>query len=354
MIRLDVDHDEPAPAESAARLAAATASRPGLAPDSYGEGAVVREAEALLARALGKERAMLFATGTLANLLALDRLAPRLARRVLVHPESHVFADTGDGAASLAGLTLVPVAAAGAGFTAEAMREAIAQARVARVRQDIGVVVVETPVRRYFNAMFPLAELDRIVAAARGEKIALHLDGARLPIAAASAGRSCAAFAAPFDTVYLSLRKMLGLPWGAVLAGPAALLDGLEHDRRRFGGALAQFWPLAVMVLEHLEAKLAVWPAVLARAVEVREALGANAAFAVAPMDGEATNCFWLEAPGLAPGALRDACRRAGLALPEPHGARFPLRANLTWLTLSPEDLAERLAKIPQGLPRTA
>ena len=343
MIRLDADNDAPTPAESAARLAAAVDSRPGLAADSYGDGAVVREAEAMVARLLGKERAVLFATGTLANLLALDRLCPRRARRVLVHPESHFAEDTGDSAA-LAGLTLVRVAASGPGFTAEAALAAIAASRAGRVRQEVGAILVETPVRRRANQMFPLAELDRVVAAAKAEKIALHLDGARLPIAAASAGRSCAAFAAPFDAVYLSLWKMLGLPWGAALAGPAALLEGIEHDRRRFGGALPQLWPLAAMVLAHLEERLAVWPAVLARAAEVRAALAADGRFVVVAMDGDATNSFWLEAPGVEPAALREAARAAGLALPEPKAARFPLRANPTWLTLAPAALAARLA----------
>ena len=343
MIHLDTDSDDPAPAEYAARLAAA-AGLAGAMADKYGEGDAVRAAEALVARLLGKERAVLFATGTLANMLALDRLCPRFARRVLVHPDSHVLADTGDGAAAVMGLTLVPVEPAGAGFTAEAAVAAIRASRVGRVKQGIGAMVVETPVRRRFNEVFPVAMMDAAVAAARAEGVATHLDGARLPIAAHSAGRGVAQFCAPFDSVYLSLWKMLGLPHGAALAGPAALLADIEHDRRRHGGALPQLWPLAAMVLARMEAAFAQWPEVFARAARLRAALERDARFRVSAIGAEPTNTLWLEALGADPAALRKAARAAGLALPEPQGRVFAIRANASWLAVEPEEIAARLA----------
>ena len=328
MIHLDTDSDDPAPGEYAARLAVA-AQLAGAAADKYGEGDVVRAAEAMIARLLGKERAVLFATGTLANLLALDRLCPRFARRVLVHPDSHVLADTGDGAASVMGLTLAAVEPAGPGYTAEATRAAILASRIGRVRQGIGAIVVETPVRRRFNELFPVA----------------MMDGARLPVAAQAAGRGVARFCAPFDSVYLSLWKMLGLPFGAALAGSAAMLADIEHDRRRHGGALPQLWPLAAMVLARLEAAFAQWPEIFARLARFRAAMEADARFVVATIGAEPGNTLWLEAPGTDPAALRAAARAAGLALPEPQGPRFPVRANASWLAMEPGEIAARLGE---------
>jgi len=286
MIHLDTDSDDPAPVDYAARLAAA-AQLAGAAADKYGDGDVVRAAEALIARRLGKERAVLFATGTLANLLALDRLCPRFARRVLVHPESHIPADTGDGAAAVMGLTLVQAAPEGAGFTAETTARMIAESRIGRVRQGIGAVVIETPVRRRFNEIFPIDRVDGVIAAARAAGVALHLDGARLPIAAHAAGRGVAQFCAPFDSVYLSLWKMLGLPFGAALAGPVALLADIEHDRRRHGGALPQLWPLAAMTLAHLDTALAQWPGIFARLARFRAVLVASPGVTLAAIGAE-------------------------------------------------------------------
>lgn len=342
LIHLDTDSDDPSPVEYARRLAAA-ASRAGEAADKYGEGDLVAAAERLIAARLGKERAVLFATGTLANMIALDRLCPRFARRVLVHPDSHIFGDTGDGAAAVMGLTLVTVPADGPGFTEAAARRAILESRIGRVRQGIGAVVIETPVRRHSNAMFPLAELDRVTAEVRAQGVALHLDGARLPIAAASARRRIDEFAAPFDCVYLSLWKMLGLPFGAALAGSAALLDATEHDRRRLGGALPQLWPLAVMLLAHLDDRLGSWPQVFAQLAEFRGLIAGAGRFSLAPIGTDATNAVWLDAGALDPAALRSSARREGLALPEPRGSRFAIRANASWLAHTSETLVARL-----------
>ena len=277
-----------------------------------------------------------------------DRLCPRFARRVLVHPDSHVFADTGDGAATAMGLTLVMVLAEGPGFTAGAALRAIASSRSGKVRQGVGAVVIETPVRRHSNAMFPLAELDSVAAMVRQQGVALHLDGARLPIAAASAARSIDAFAAPFDTVYLSLWKMLGLPFGAALAGPASLLDGIEHDRRRMGGALPQLWPLAVMVLAHLDERLDCWPRVFAHFAAFRELLGRSGRLTLSPVGTEATNTGWLDAGTLDPVRLRECARRQGLMLPEPHGQGFAIRANAGWLPHAPHELLAGLERAAQ------
>lgn len=345
LIHLDTDSDDPSPVAYARRLAEA-ATLAGEAADKYGESDAVRAAEALIARRLGKEKAVLFATGTLANMIALDRLCPRFARRVLVHPESHVLADTGDGAAGVMGLTLVGVEPDGPGFTAEAARRAIQESRVSRVKQGIGALVIETPVRRRFNEMFPIAQIDAVLAVAREENVATHLDGARLPIAATSARRTLEAFCAPFDSVYFSLWKMLGLPFGAALAGPADLLESIEHDRRRHGGALPQLWPLAAMVLADLDVRLAQWPAIFERLVRFGIALDGDPRISTQPIGSERTNALWIEIAGMAPGALRAAARRQGLVLPEPQGTRFAIRANAGWLKTDGETLAKRLLRV--------
>lgn len=180
--------------------------------------------------------------------------------------------------------------------------------------------------------MFPLAELDRVTAQVRAQGVALHLEGARLPIAAASAARRIDEFAAPFDCVYLSLWKMLGLPFGAALADSADLLDGAEHDRRRMGGALPQPWPLAVMVLAHLDDRLGGWPQVLSHFYEFRALLARQGRFTLTSIGTDATNTTWLDAGTLDPASLRACARQQGVALPEPQGRRFAIRANIGWL----------------------
>ena len=99
-----------------ARLLGRLADDPGIEADEYSRHGVVASLEARFAALLGKDMAVYLPTGTLANHLALRRLA-RDGRRVLVQQESHVYNDEGDCAQQLSGLTLVPLAPGRATFT---------------------------------------------------------------------------------------------------------------------------------------------------------------------------------------------------------------------------------------------
>ena len=80
----------------------------------------------------------------------------------------------------------------------------------------------------------------RITSVAREHGVGTHLDGARLYMMAAATGTPAAEYAALFDTVYVSLYKYFGAPFGGLLAGTAEFCEGLFHARRMFGGGLSQ------------------------------------------------------------------------------------------------------------------
>src|SRR5207245_9514798 len=95
--------------------------------------------------------------------------------------------------------------------------------------------------------------MPRITRLARKQGVRLPPDGPPLLIEAVSTGIAPADYAAPFDTVYVSLYKYLNAAAGAALAGPRALLDGLYHQRRMFGGGLPHAWPYAAVALYCLD-----------------------------------------------------------------------------------------------------
>src|SRR3977135_316833 len=225
-----------------ARLLAEIAETRGIAEDDYSRDGIVAELETRIAALLGKEAAVFMPSGTLANHLAL-RLLARSGRRVLVQHESHLYNDEGDCAQQLSGLTVVPIAPGRASFTLEEAGAESAGPPEARVAIPVGAISIETPVRRMTGEAFDFAEMRRIAGFARERGIRLHLDGARLLIASVHTGIAPADYAALFDTVYVSLYKYLNAAAGAVLAGPRALLDGLYHQRRMFGGGLPPVWP---------------------------------------------------------------------------------------------------------------
>ena len=233
------------------RLLTRLADETGLSEDAYSLGGVVEQLEAQFARVLGKEQAIFMPTGTLANHMAVRALAGGPSR-VIVQSESHLYQDEGDCAQTLSGLTLIPLAAGQATFTAADVQRVIDQTRTGRVVPRVSVISIETPVRRRQGERFDPGQLGEIIALARREGIRLHLDGARLFIQSAYTGEPVANSARPFDTVYVSLYKYFNAASGAILAGPRDVLRDLFHVRRMFGGGLAAAWPFAAVALHYL------------------------------------------------------------------------------------------------------
>lgn len=156
--------------------------------------------------------------------------------------------------------------------------------------------------------------------------------------------RANPAVAADYDTVYVSLWKMFGLPFGAVLAGPAGLLEGVEHDRRRLGGALPQFWPIAAVVLDELPRLEPDWMRVFAWLSELKGALAAAGSLPVLPTDTAVTNTFWLQPPGDAV-AYKARCRARGIVLGDVPGERIFLRGNPMVIRIPAAEIARILVE---------
>jgi threonine aldolase len=344
--RLTLASDGPdLPPRAYARLLADLAEKAEAPADSYGLGGIVAQFETRIAAELGKERAILMPTGTLANLLALDLLSDRTRRRVLVQSDGHIQNDTGDSAQRLGGVALVPIQDKGAGYSVAAMKAEVERAAGARVAIPFSAMVIETPVRRRFAQMVPLADRDAAVAYAKEIGLKTHLDGARVYLAAAWTGRGVAEFCRPFDTVYLSLYKYFGAPFGAVLAGPAALIDGLYHDRRRHGGGLAQVWQIALVADHFLDGMAERWRKAREMAEPAYERLERSGRFAIERIpDGSNIVKLRLTRGGAeALKAFRARAEAAGLKMPEIQGDMLAIRVNETWLASTPEAIADRL-----------
>jgi len=251
------------------------AARDGISADEFSRDGVVARLEERMAELLGKEAAVFLPSGTLANHLAL-RLLARRGRRVLVQRESHIYNDTGDCVQELSGLTLIPLAPERASFGLDEVAAEVARAEEGRVSTPVGVISIESPVRRVAGEVFDFAEMQRITAFAREHGIGRHLDGARLFLAAAYTGIAPQTYAALFDTVYVSLYKYFNAAGGAVLAGPRHLLENLYHQRRMFGGGLRQAWPYAAVALHYLEGFGERFGRAVAAVDELFAALGRN------------------------------------------------------------------------------
>jgi threonine aldolase len=238
------------PPQYAQLLATLTAS--GAKTDSYLAGGAVEELETHFAKLLGKERALFFPTGTLANHVAVRLLAGE-RRHVLVQEESHLYRDEGDCAQALSGLNLVPLAPGRATIKATEIIEAVEKAGAPPYPVPVGAISIESPVRRTRGQAFDFEEMKKISSFAREKKIGTHLDGARMYLASAYTGIPPATYAALFDTVYVSLYKYFNAPFGAILTGPAKLIEAAVVLRHQFGGGVLHAWESAAVALHYLD-----------------------------------------------------------------------------------------------------
>jgi threonine aldolase len=232
--------------------------------DVYGNG-VVAALEEKVAGLLGKEAAVFFPTGSMAQQVALRCWAgrtgnPAVALHALSHPEVHER----NAFSEVSGLRPVRVTAADRQPTAEEVRE---------FEEPFGTLMLELPLRDAGFVLPTWEELTAVVAAAREREAVVHFDGARLWESTVHFGRSLAEIADLADSVYVSFYKSLEGYGGAALAGPRALIEEATVWRHRYGGQVFQQFPTALSALVGLERQLPRLPEYVAHARVVAEAL---------------------------------------------------------------------------------
>lgn len=211
----------------------------------------VRRLEARVCELLGKERALFFPSGTMANLSALWLLAER-GTEVLLDAESHIIHWEIAGAAAIAGVQPRPVRAGDGGvMRAEDLAAAIRPASPHLPRASL--VCVENTHNGAGGRVSDLAQLAAIREVADAHGLPVHMDGARLWNAATALGVAPAALAAYADTVMVSFSKGLGAPVGAALAGIARAMERAWEVRKRLGGGMRQSGVLAAAALYGLD-----------------------------------------------------------------------------------------------------
>ncbi|HTZ45799.1 MAG TPA: beta-eliminating lyase-related protein [Jatrophihabitans sp.] len=231
---------------------------PGVVPDVYGDGGVVAELEAYVARLLGKPAAVFLPSGTMAQGATLRVHADaRASRTVLWHPHCHLDQHELQAHARLHGLLGRPVGSPD---------RLIGLADLAAVAEPAAALLLELPQRDLGGTLPDWDELAAQVGWARERGAAVHLDGARLWEASAGYGRPPAEIAALFDTAYVSFYKGIGALPGCCVAGPAEVVGQVREWRRRLGGTLHGLWPAAASALALLPERLAEMPARLAHA----------------------------------------------------------------------------------------
>ena len=307
--------------------------------DSYSSGGLIDELERTFARMLGKRHGVFMPTGTLANHLAVRHLAGP-DRRVLVQAESHIYNESGDGASVLSGLKLIPLAPGKTTFTLDEVKHWVERAAADKITQGIGVISIESPVRRNDHEMFDFDEMRRISGYARENGIKLHMDGARMAAMPRHSGKTLTDYAALFDTVYISLHKHFNAASGAMLVGDDATLEGLTATRRMFGASLHTVWPEVALVPKYVGGYQDDYAQAWTAADAFITHLQAERRFTVERI-AQGTSRFLLSVAGVAPEDFANRLRGKHILLRAVNArGQFPMQVNATILRTPPRALA--------------
>ncbi|MFS0557684.1 threonine aldolase family protein [Brevibacillus sp. 179-C9.3 HS] len=216
-----------------------------LAGDMYGTGELIENFQQKIAEYLGKESAVFFPSGTMAQQIAMRIWCDEKGiKKVAYHPLCHLEIHEEDGLKELHQIESVLLVD---------KDRVIELDDVLGMDEAIACLLLELPQREIGGQLPPYEELEAISRYCREKGIRLHLDGARLfeiqPFYQKSADEVCALF----DSVYVSFYKGVGGIAGAILAGDEEFTKQSKVWKRRHGGDLISLYPYIITADYHFE-----------------------------------------------------------------------------------------------------
>ncbi len=220
--------------------------------DVFNADPTVIELQEKVAKMFGKEAALYFPSGTMANQVAI-KIHTQPAEQMICDKWAHVFNFEGGGAAFNSGISCSLLDGNQGMFTAEQVKLAINDPENYHI-PITSLVAVENTTNKGGGACWDFKELQKIRKVCDENDLAYHLDGARLFNAMVAMKETPKQYGALFDTISICLSKGLGAPIGSVLLGTKAQIKKAVRIRKLYGGAMRQVGYLAaagIYALDH-------------------------------------------------------------------------------------------------------
>ncbi len=286
----------------------------------------VRRLEQRVAELLGKEAALFFPSGSMANMTGVAVHATT-GTEVALDERAHLVYGEMAAVAALCGAQIRPVKAGGgrAFMNADDLRRSVHAPT--RNDPDVSLIALENTHNSSGGQVVPLAALRAMRDVADELHLPVHMDGARLWNASAASGTSLADFADCAHTVMLSMSKGLGCPVGAVLVGDAPTMRRAHAVRKRFGGGMRQSGILAAAGLYALDHNLGRLAEDHVNAAIFADAMAGVPGVSVVPPD---TNIVMVDLPtGVTSAAVVARAAREGVLIDAWHATRVRAVAHL-------------------------
>jgi len=211
--------------------------------DVFKQDPTVNALEEKLAVLFGKEAALFFPSGTMANQTAI-KIHTQPSEQLICDKWAHVYNFEGGGAAFNSGVSCALIDGNRGMFTAKQVEEKINDPNNYHVATTT-LVAIENTTNKGGGACWNIEEIKRIKKVCNQHNLAFHLDGARLFNALVAKNESPKQYGELFDTISICLSKGLGAPIGSVLLGTKKHIQKAIRIRKLFGGAMRQVGYLA-------------------------------------------------------------------------------------------------------------
>ncbi len=219
--------------------------------DVFKEDPTVNELEAEVARLFGKESALFFPSGTMANQTGI-KIHTDPGDQLICDKYAHVYNYEGGGVSFNSGVSCKLVDGHRGMMTAEQVESAINPPDFYHSPLT-SLVCIENTTNKGGGACWEFQELQRIKSICEEHRLSYHLDGARLWNALVVKKESPKQYGELFDTISVCLSKGLGCPVGSVLVGSKAAIDKALRIRKIFGGGMRQAGYLAAAAIYALD-----------------------------------------------------------------------------------------------------
>lgn len=211
----------------------------------------VNALEEKLAQLFGKEAALYFPSGTMANQTAI-KLHTEPGDQLICDKYAHVYNYEGGGVSFNSGVSCKLVDGTRGMMTASQVEAAINPPDFYHSPKT-SLVCIENTTNKGGGACWDFEEIRKIRQVCDKNGLGYHLDGARLWNALAAKQESPDMYGALFDTISVCLSKGLGCPVGSVLIGDKKMIDAALRVRKILGGGMRQAGYMAAAGLYALE-----------------------------------------------------------------------------------------------------
>ena len=289
--------------------------------DVYQEDPTVKKLESLTAEILGKEAALFFPSGTMANQAAvLTHTTP--GDEVILGANSHIYFYEVGGLARLSGVQARTLPERRGCPEPEDIAAAVRDENIHFPRTSL--LCLENTHNRAGGLAVSKDRIDECCQAARANNVPVHLDGARIFNAALELEINPDELVAECDSIMCCLSKGLGAPVGSMLAGSAEFIEQARKSRKLLGGGLRQVGVLAAAGLVALEERERLIED--HKLAEELAAIIASCPEEAVQLGEQATNFVMLEYTGdRGAGWLRDCLEERGVLSNKLHETRIRL-----------------------------